>query len=306
VSLETAADLISGIVQGEGYRPTAECDQAFQDFALEKRIRAELFFNSPFTPDLARVSVKNGEVYLRGDRSFEAARDSIVEFVSQIGGVQRIRTDHGTVDAIDVSLDPQSALSSRDAKASDVMLRLEQYPNCRGNCTIREGIVALSASAVKLEDGHIMLPRYLLLRNEDDELVGVVSRRELLKGLVPHLLEDRASAAHIRELVPFGGSTPSEMFIRWTSLFSRAALDASSESIQSVMVPIRGTVQATDSLSTVISTMLFHGIDLVAVLEGTKVVGVVLMTNIFDIVAQFVMEHGGGSVSGSEKGGNHG
>jgi CBS domain-containing protein len=59
------------------------------------------------------------------------------------------------------------------------------------------------------------------------------------------------------------------------------------------MVPIRGTVQVGDSLSTVISTMLTHGVDLVPVLDGQRVAGVVLMTNIFDIVAQFVMEHGG-------------
>ena len=62
--------------------------------------------------------------------------------------------------------------------------------------------------------------------------------------------------------------------------------------IQSVMVPIKGTVQVDDSLSTVISTMLYHGVDLVAVLDGEKVAGVVLMTNIFDIVAQFIMEYG--------------
>jgi len=165
--------------------------------------------------------------------------------------------------------------------------------------------VAVSASAIKLEDGHIVLPRYVLIGDDQDQLVGVVSRRELLKGLVPHLRQDRESAAHIRELVPFGGKTPSELFIRWTSLFSKAALEASKESVQSVMVEIRGTVQVDDSLSTVISTMLCHGVDLVAVLDGTKVVGVVLMTNIFDIVAQFVMEHGGRSGSGGEQGGDN-
>ncbi len=58
------------------------------------------------------------------------------------------------------------------------------------------------------------------------------------------------------------------------------------------MVPIKGTVQVDDSLSTVISTMLYHGVDLVAALDGEKVAGVVLMTNIFDIVAQFIMEYG--------------
>ena len=61
------------------------------------------------------------------------------------------------------------------------------------------------------------------------------------------------------------------------------------------MAPIRGTVQTDDSLSTVITTMLCHGIDLVAVLDKTRVVGVVLMTNIFDVVAQFVadLQHSG-------------
>ena len=62
--------------------------------------------------------------------------------------------------------------------------------------------------------------------------------------------------------------------------------------IRSVMVPIKGTVQVNDTLSTVISTMLFHSVDLVPVLEGEKVAGVILMTNIFDIVAQFIMEYG--------------
>jgi cytidylate kinase/CBS domain-containing protein len=292
VNIETAADMIAEIMTSEDHSPTPQCLQDYQDFALERRVRAEMFFNSPFTPDIAEVTAKDGEVYLTGEKAFRAAHDPLVEFVSKIRGIDSIRTDRGTMEAVDFSLDDNFALSSKDATARDVMLPPEQYPHCRTNCTIREATVAVSASAVKLEDGHIMLPRYVLVLDDNDQLVGVVSRRELLKGLVPHLLEDRETAAHIKELVPFGGQTPSEVFIRWTSLFSRAAIEASKESIRSVMVPIRGTVQVDDSLSTVISTMLHYGVDLVPVLDGTKVAGVVLMTNIFDIVAQFVMEHG--------------
>ncbi len=137
-----------------------------------------------------------------------------------------------------------------------------------------------------------MLPRYVLVLDDDDRLVGIVSRRELFKGLIPHLQDDRKTEAHIKELVPFGGSMPSELVIRWTSLFSRSAIEASTKPIESVMVPIKGTVQIDDTLSTVISTMLHHGIDLVPVLDGEKVAGVILMTNIFDIAAQFIMEYG--------------
>ena len=299
VNITTAADLIAEIMDSKDHRPTPQCVQDFEDFALERRVRAELFFNSPFTPDIAEVIVKDDEVYLTGGKAFWTAHQPLVDFVGKIRGVHTIRTDRGTTEAIDISLDADFALSSKDATARDVMLPPEQYPHCHTNCTMRESIVALSASAVKLEDGHIMLPRYVLVLDEEEQLVGVVSRRELLKGLIPHLLEDRETAAHIQELVPFGGQMPSEVFIHWTSLFSRAAIEASKDSIKSVMVPIRGTVQVDDSLSTVITTMLHYGVDLVAVLDGKKVAGVVLMTNIFDIVAQFVMEYGSRPVTPS-------
>lgn len=156
------------------------------------------------------------------------------------------------------------------------MLRLDQYPNCQGNCAIREATGALSAYAVRFEDGHIMLQRYLLIRDDADQLVDVVQSPRARQGAVPPFpREDRESSAHIRKLVPFGGRLPSEVFIRWTSLFSKSSREASKVSIQSVMVFIRGTVQAGDSVPTVISTMLCHGVD------G------VLMTDIFDIIAQF-------------------
>jgi cytidylate kinase len=292
LSVEKAATMIAEIMQGEDYQPTQQCVQDYRDFALERRVRAKLFFNSPYAPDITYVEARQGEVVLSGGRSFAAAEKGLIEFVGQIRGVEKITTEHGTVAPVDVRLDPDFALSSRDATASDVMLAPERYPHCHLNCTIREAIVALSASAVKLQDGFIMLPRYVMVLDDDNRLVGIVSRRELFKGLVPHLQGDREKEAHIKELVPFGGTMPSELVIRWTSLFSRSAIEASTTPVKSVMVPIKGTVQIDDTLSTVISTMLFHGVDLVPVLDGEKVAGVILMTNIFDLVAQFIMEYG--------------
>jgi cytidylate kinase/predicted transcriptional regulator len=306
VTIEQAATMIAEIMEGDEYQPSPQCIQDYNDFALERRVRAELFFNSPFTPEIAHVEVRNSEVVLSGNKSFAASENRLVDFVGRIRGVEKITTDRGTVGVVDLRLDPEFALSSRDAKASDVMLPPENYPHCRLTCTMREAIVALSASAVKLQDGYIMLPRYVLVLDDDDRLVGVVSRRELLKGLIPHLHEDREAAAHIKELVPFGGSMPSDVAIRWTSLFSRSAIEASMAPIQSVMVPIKGTVQVDDTLSTVISTMLYHRVDLVAVLDGEKVAGVVLMTNIFDIVAQFIMEYGQPAQGDGGKDGNDG
>ena len=70
---------------------------------------------------------------------------------------------------------------------------------------------------------------------------------------------------------------PEELMIQWTSLFSKGAVDAANRPIRTVTVPIKGAAQLDDTLSTVLSTMLHHGIDLVPVLDGEKVAGVVLM-----------------------------
>jgi cytidylate kinase len=291
MNIETAADMITGIIRRKEF--PEDCDRQFRDFALEKRVRAALRFNSPYSAEGIDVRTDGGVVHLGGGSAFQQSRSRIVDFVSRIAGVTKVVTDDGEVAAVDTTLDLDIGLSTRDTRARDVMLPPDSYPNCRLSCTIREAMVALTASAVRLDDGYIMVPRYVLVLDDDEQLRGIVSRRELLKGLIPHLRQSQESEAHIRELVPFGGGTPSDLFIGWTSLFTPTALEAAGRSISTIMAPIRGTVQVDDSLSTVISTMLHHGVDLVPVLERGRVAGVVLMTNIFDIVAQFVLEHGG-------------
>jgi cytidylate kinase len=296
VSLEqmtpaTAADSIADLIRRTEL--PGESPKQFADFALARRVEAALHFNSPFNADAVDVAARGGVVQLSGGRAFEEVARQVADFVRRVPGVDRVVADVGETASLDLKLDADMALGPTDATARDIMLPPDRYPHCTMGCTVREAIVALSASTVRLEDGHLVVPRYLLVLDEDDNLVGIVSRRELLRGLLPQLRRAQESEAHIRELVPFGGRTPSELLIRWTSFFRPAALAAASQSIRPIVAEIKGAVQASDSLSTVISTMLHHGVDLVPVLEGRRVVGVVLMTNVFDIVAQFVIEHGG-------------
>ena len=99
--------------------------------------------------------------------------------------------------------------------------------------------------------------------------------QELVAGLVP--------SADFSELAG----------LRWLSFFSDAAVEGARRPVQSVMAPIRGVVRRSDGLSRVVTTMIQHGIDLVPVLDGDRTVGVVLMTDVFDTIAEFVLERGG-------------
>jgi cytidylate kinase len=110
VGVDKATTMIVDIMKGDDYQPTPQCVQDYRDFALERRIKAELFFNSPYTPDITRVEVRNSEVFLSGDKAFSAAENGLVEFVGTIRGVEKITTDHGTIGAMDIRLDPDFAL----------------------------------------------------------------------------------------------------------------------------------------------------------------------------------------------------
>lgn len=289
LSLEAAADLVVDLVGRREYRPTPECLQGFKDFALAARVRAELTFHSGFAADDIDVVARNGIVHLSGGRGFTEHRGEIVRFVRGLAGVGGVLPD---LEEEVVEGPPGTPLASEDRRARDVMLPPEAYPTVHEWVTIREAIVALEASAVRLPDGHCIPPRYLLVLNEKDELSGIVSRRELLKGLVPQLQEAERVDARLRRLVPFR-DTAFELPIRWSSLFSRAALHAARAPVGTIMSPVRGTVTVDDPLSTVITTMIHHQIDLVPVLDGKRVAGLVLMTEVFDAVAEFIAEHAG-------------
>jgi len=187
-------------------------------------------------------------------------------------------------------MDPFSA--PEDHKIREIMLSPGQYPRITASVSIREAMVALSASAVQLKDGHLIPPRYLLVLDEGDHLVGILNRRSLLRGLDPRLERAALPQKHHSSLAPYDEPWH-ELEMQWTSLFSSAAIEAAMRPVSTIMEPIKGMVGIDEPLSHVITKMISLRVDLIPVVDGRKVVGVVLMTDIFDIVAQYIIEQGG-------------
>jgi CBS domain-containing protein len=151
--------------------------------------------------------------------------------------------------------------------------------------------MAMAASAVVLSDGHIILPRYLLVLDEREKLVGVINRRHLLRGLTPQyrsVMRARKDLEHRMQLTEGMMSTS----LLWGALFSPAAARAARKPVSSIMVPPSSSVRPSDTLGTVVGTMLQEDIDLLPVTDGGKAVGVILMTEVYDYVAEYVIESG--------------
>lgn len=280
ISLDSAVDTIVQLLDRPEFRQTAEVEQAWHDFALAARVRAHLRFRCPLAVKNVHVEVQDGEVSLGDDAG--ADRDALIRFVSAVPGVRKIASV-GEVNTKPDRVPPE-------LPAGEVMTPLNRYPHVYEWVPIRAAIVALSASAVRLEDGYLISPRYVLVLDKEECLVGIVSRRDLLRGITPGYRNLRDALAKAEGVLPHNQI---QLTIGWASLFSPAAVDAAREPVGAIMLPAKGLVNIDDPLSVVVSTMVQAGVDLVPVLDNRRVVGAVLMTDIFDLVAQHVMERGG-------------
>jgi len=286
VSVETAAEIISTMASRPEYLDSAESRQQFSDFALRTRITAALTFKSDFPDSAVEMVVREGSVYVEGGRYFEGHKQVIVDFVRAIPGVTRVVADG---DEAPATTSNASAGDVTKRRAAEVMVPIEGYPHIRISTTIREAMVALGASSVQLEDGFLLAPRYVLVLDEAGRLAGVLGRRNLLRGLLPQFTKPSQPVGGGMFFTDFKPPSLSA----WVSFFSPRAVTNAREPVRTVLAQIRGTVDVDDDLNAVVSVMLDKDIDLVPVMNGERVAGVVLMSDVFDVIAEYVVQHGG-------------
>jgi cytidylate kinase/CBS domain-containing protein len=285
VDLAAATAMVEALLARPEFQVSADCRREARDFALACRVRAHLRLKSSFAEDAVRVVVRNGVVNLTGGAELAQNRKAILSFVKRIRGVTTV-----TPDDDGASLPPAEGTARRVAR--DIMVPLGGYPHVHATDNIGDVMLSLGGSSVTLEDGHRMTPRFVLVFDADERLVGVAGRRNLLRGLMPQY----ATIERVRERMEGMASMADfsmPLALHWDSLFSPTAVAASWSAVAAVMDPIRGTVHVDDPLGAVVTTMMQNNIDLVPVLDGEKTVGVILMTDVFYTVAQHVLEKRG-------------
>jgi cytidylate kinase/CBS domain-containing protein len=285
MSIESATDLIAEFLKRDEFQSTPETRRELEDFALRLRIQAELTFKSDFPEESIDVSVHEGIVGITIAASARGMRDAIVKYVEQIPGVTEVDTgERSTPDRIRPAAQAQMT-------AADLMISFKRYPHINQSVSIKEAVMAITASSVVLSDGHIIVPRYLLVLDDNERLVGVINRRHLLRGLTPQY----GSMMKARERLSSKMGITSGMMstsLMWDALFGPAAINAARRPVSSIMIPASVSVAPDDTLGTVVSVMLQNDINVLPVAKGGKTVGVVLMSEVFDNVAEFIIESG--------------
>jgi CBS domain-containing protein len=162
----------------------------------------------------------------------------------------------------------------------DILVPLAEYPHIARDASVRDAFG-------KLRDTHQSAGwrfRNLLVFDADDTLVGVLGIRDLLRALMPDYLK-----ANLGRHYSGSQGDDSALSIIWESSFEAKCAEVAEVSVERYMAPVLDTIPADAPLTRAAYLMVAHGVDMLPVLDGARVVGVVRIVDVFNQTAAEVL-----------------
>jgi CBS domain-containing protein len=157
-------------------------------------------------------------------------------------------------------------------KVREVAIPLQDYPHIPQWFNLRQAVAIVRESAVKFAGQ--FEPRTILVFNEKYQIVGILTLRDLLKGLEPGFLKEADPA----------------LAIVMGDLFGQGMKKQAERPVSEVMGPIKVSVQADDSLAKALFLMIHENVGMMPVMDGNRVLGMVRLTDLFLEVSQAILE----------------
>jgi predicted transcriptional regulator len=170
-------------------------------------------------------------------------------------------------------------------RAGDLMIPLEKYPHMPHWFTLRQAIVEMENSVLEIA-GRRSLPRVVLVFDEKYQLVGMVRRRDILRGLEPEFLLDKPLDYRKKLFDVKVDPQLSEISYDHVLEGFRGRVD---RPVSDVMIPVAGTADFNDHIVKVVYEMNANKFSLLPVLKDGRVVGVVRTVDVFREFAKLVL-----------------
>jgi CBS-domain-containing membrane protein len=151
-------------------------------------------------------------------------------------------------------------------KIKDMVIPLSEYPHLPYWATLREAIVQFNAA---YEIGH----HAVLVFDEAYKLVGMLLQKDVLKGLEPKF------AQHYEDGVP----------IFWDELLQTGSEKRLARPVKEFMSEVKATIDIDDNILKASHIMLQEDNDLLPVMEGHKLIGVLRMDELFHDLTSTVL-----------------
>ena len=171
-------------------------------------------------------------------------------------------------------------------RTGEIMIPLERFPHIPYWFTLRQAIAALTRSDV--DENGARNPHWLLLVfSAQNELLGVLRRQEILKGLLSNILSGRAG--QYREKLFDVDLDPDLYPMYFTQEKVRNSLrDQLERPVSEYMLPITTTVDPNDALFQAVCLMIDQNVGYLPVVEEGRIVGIVDAADALEEITDFV------------------
>ncbi len=173
-----------------------------------------------------------------------------------------------------------------DKRVGDVMIPLNEYPYILQGDTLLEAMKKIEGATLT-RGGRTSLPRVLLVFGDGDRLVGMVRRRDILKGLEPKFLVKKSLQS--RKMMFDAKQNPKMANIEYKKIF-KGVWERAERPVMEIMLPIQATVDYYDHIFKAIYEMNQFGLSQLPVLKEGQVVGIVRTVDVFNEVAEELLK----------------
>jgi CBS domain-containing protein len=161
-------------------------------------------------------------------------------------------------------------------KVKDLMIPLEDYPHIPYWFTLRQAMAIVREAAVKFEGS--FEPRAVLVFDEKYQLMGMLTLRDIIKGLEPRFL-------HETSLVKMDPN----LTILLGDLFGPGLREASQKPVSEVMSPIKVTTNGEDDIAKALFLMIKANVGLMPVVQEQRVAGMIRLSDLFKEISDMVL-----------------
>jgi CBS domain-containing protein len=165
---------------------------------------------------------------------------------------------------------------SNTKKVKELMIPLEDYPHIPYWFTLRQAMAIVREANIKFEG--TFEPRAVLVFDEKYQLMGILTLRDIIKGLEPRFMHETALIKADPNLTVLMGD-----------LFGPSMREASQKPVSEVMSPIKVTVQGEDPLAKAIFLMIKEGVGMMPVIQDSKVAGMIRLSDLFKEISDLVL-----------------
>lgn len=174
-------------------------------------------------------------------------------------------------------------------RVREMMIPLEVYPWVRIDDTLRQAVKVIEEARLQV-GRRVSLPRVLLVFDHDDELVGIVRRRDIMRGLEPNFLVSQPLEYRVKffdvGVDPHLSELSSELSKEvGLERVVKGLREQANRPVGDVIRPIPTSLGPDDQVMKAVYEMVSLNQSLIPVVEEDKVIGVIRSVDVFHELA---------------------